>query len=349
MIRNFERIDFVPLKKSWGLVDFAKNYYHSRNKIRELISAHTYLCFSIGGLIGDWGAIASLQASIMGHPYAVWADRVEHKVILSLHHDRTGIRRFLRKIRSRVESPLMAALEKRVISHATLGLFHGADCFDAYSSFQKNSFLVHNIHLKVTDQILPDKIDHKCSALLSGDILRLVYVGRVAAMKGPNDWVNTMIKLRDLGLVFHASWLGDGPLIGEMKKRVQHEGLQDIVEFRGHISDRQEVINTITNAHLFVFCHKTPESPRSLIEALISATPFIGYKSAYPENLLSDDSLCSTLLSKNNEISLANKIFEIASNRELLSALVRRAAEKGRYYSDEAVFKHRSNLIKGYL
>ena len=35
-----------------------------------------------------------------------------------------------------------------------------------------------------------------------------------------------------------------------------------------------------------MFCHKTPESPRNLIEALVSGAPIVGYDSPFPRDLI---------------------------------------------------------------
>jgi glycosyltransferase involved in cell wall biosynthesis len=243
----------------------------------------------------------------------------------------------------------MAILEKYVISRAAVGLFHGADCFDAYSKYQKNSFLVHNIHLNSADQIPRHLLEEKCNSILNDSVIRLIYVGRVAAMKGPDDWINVMIKLKSAGINFKATWLGDGPLLTEAKKRVANEGLRTVVEFIGQVNDKPTVLYLLRTAHLLVFCHKTPESPRSLIESLISGTPIIGYRSAYPSNLLSDKLLCDKLLSDPNETSLASKIIDISANREFLAHLAKRTAAIGEQFSDEMVFRHRSALIKGHI
>jgi hypothetical protein len=41
----------------------------------------------------------------------------------------------------------------------------------------------------------------------------------------------------------------------------------------------------LRRAHVFVFTHVTPESPRCLLEALVSGSPIVGYKSAFAEEV----------------------------------------------------------------
>ena len=40
--------------------------------------------------------------------------------------------------------------------------------------------------------------------------------------------------------------------------------------------------------HVLVFCHTTPESPRNLVEALISGCPIVGYHSDFAAELVGD-------------------------------------------------------------
>ena len=46
-----------------------------------MIEDADYLSFAIGGLFGDWGAVACFEAHRMKRPYAVWTDRVESRVM----------------------------------------------------------------------------------------------------------------------------------------------------------------------------------------------------------------------------------------------------------------------------
>jgi hypothetical protein len=59
----------------------ARNYRQTRATLAQAIASHHYLCFTIGGLIGDWPAVAALEAIKQGRPYAAWLDRVEPAII----------------------------------------------------------------------------------------------------------------------------------------------------------------------------------------------------------------------------------------------------------------------------
>ncbi len=97
-----------------------------------------------------------------------------------------------------------------------------------------------------------------------------------------------------------------------------------------------------------LFCHKTPESPRCLIEALMSATPIVGYDSSFASDITS---ACGggVLTPKNDVPSLAKTVASLSGDPKRVAELCIRARNDGASFSDVAVFRHRSDLIKNFL
>lgn len=133
-----------------------------------------------------------------------------------------------------------------------------------------------------------------------------------------------------------------------MLEKVDELGLTGKVITPGFVEDQAEILKTLRRAHIFLFCHKTPESPRSLIEALVSATPIVGYDSAYPRDLVADHG-GGKFAPINDTTALRDVVIGLATDRLELEKLIAQAALAGQPFSDEDVFKHRSDLIKTYL
>jgi glycosyltransferase involved in cell wall biosynthesis len=346
---NSARMTFVTLPWAYTLVSFLQTLGRTRRLLRAHIEQSKYLSFAIGGLVGDWAAVAAYEASLFGRPYSVWTDRVEHRVARGWYRDSSGARRIVRYVKNRlIVSPLMKRLEHAVISRAALGLFHGNDCFTAYAAVCREPHLVHDIHLKAEDQISETQLRHKLGALELPRPLHLVYAGRAAAMKGPMEWLEVLARLRNKRVAFKATWLGDGPQLQAMKDEIQSKGLTDAIALPGHTSNRSALLATLRDADLFLFCHQTPESPRCLIEALMSACPIIGFDAPYPRDLLAGNAN-GLLVPLNDTEALATAVALLDADRGLLRKVTRTCAELGTHYSDHAVFKHRSDLIKKYL
>ncbi len=337
------RIAIEPMPTAYRPLRFLRALRPARARIRALIAQADYLSFAIGGLIGDWGAVAAIEAHRAGRPYAVWTDRVESQVV----------RRAVRSgpLKSRLRAWLchrpMAALERHVIRRAALGLFHGRDTFDAYAPWCARPELVHDIHIAKSDHMLDDMLRAKIAACDTGP-LRLAYVGRADAMKGPMHWVEVLESLHRQGIDFRATWLGDGDEMPAMRTRIAAGGFADRVEMPGFTDDRAAVLDTLRRAHALLFCHLTPESPRCLIEALISGTPLLGYTSAFAADLVAGHG-GGRLVPVGDTRALADAAAHLACDRAALGGMIAAAAQDGAPFDDVSVFRHRSEIIKTYL
>jgi len=241
----------------------------------------------------------------------------------------------------------MRMLERYLISRCTIGLFHGAETYAAYAPFARSAEIVHDIHLKKSDRIPADILKTKITAAQTGP-LKICYVGRADPMKGPLDWIEVMRLLREADVEFEGHWLGDGNMLEKMKQEVSRLGLENQVCFHGFVRDRQRVKEELRSAHLLVFCHKTPESPRNLIEALSAGTPIVGYSGAYAKDLISAHQ-GGVLTPINQPRELAAVITSLANDRTQLGELIEKAFKDSEPFDDESVFEHRCMLIRQYM
>jgi len=310
-----------------------------QRRLKAWIDNHDYLQFAIGGTWGDWAAMGAMIAAKKGRKASIWMDRVESEVLrLSALRDKG-----LRRVRGLFYSKISGFRERQVIRASTLGLFHGNDTLSTLGAFSPNPYLVHNIHLSKADRISPDRLEAKVTAA-GGGPLELVYLGRIHPDKGVMDWIETLKLLSMRHIPFRARWFGDGPDMEEARAKVERLGLSQSVSFPGRLESRDEILETLRSAHMMLFCHMTPESPRCLIEALMSGTPIVGYGSAYSEDLIADHA--GGILTEMDATKLADAVAQLHFDRAGLARLIRNAAKDGHDMNDEAVFAHRSELMK---
>jgi glycosyltransferase involved in cell wall biosynthesis len=170
-------------------------------------------------------------------------------------------------------------------------------------------------------------------------------------MKGPREWLDTMERVlaQTRGrLDVRAEWVGDGPLLTELRAAVRARNLADRISFPGAEMDRKKILDIFRGADLFAFCHLTPESPRCLIEALMSGLPIVGFESAYAADLL-DGSQGGNLVPVSDTAALAAAVVACLDDRAVLQRMARAARQCGTRFSDVKVFRHRSDLIKEFL
>lgn len=333
------RLEFLALPMAYRIGAFARSYRATRRRLARAIAQADHLCFTLGYLVGDWAAVAALEAQRQGRRYAVWFDRVEHEVLRNL----LPTLPFKRRIKEAATLPLMERFHRRLTRRSAVALLQGRDTFNAYSAFSSNPACVYDVHTQPEDFASDAAIAAKLSGIAGGAPLRLVYAGRAAEMKGPFDWLDTIAEARRRGVSVEAEWLGDGPLLASMKERAAELGLSGHVHFAGHVGDRETVLARLRASHLFLFCHKTPESPRCLIEALVCACPILGYDSAYPAGLIETGG--GRLSPQNDIAALATTLATLDADRDALARLVREAATTGRRFDEETLYRERAELI----
>lgn len=336
-------VDLHLLPTAYRPDQFLRAYAGTRSRIEDLIDRNDYLSFAIGGLFGDWGAVSGFAAKAKGRPFAVWADRVESEVVRLGRNDGN----WRRRLQAHLYHRPMAVLEHAVIRRSALGLFHGMETFNAYAPYSDKPKVVHDILLERSDHIPTQDLRKKIMTSGQGP-LKIVFAGRADPMKGPLEWVEVLEKLAANGVDFQATWLGDGALLDDMKQAVERAGLSGRVALPGFVTDRQQVLTALRKAHIHMFCHKTPESPRNLIEALISGTPIIGYDGAYARDLVHGHS-GGAFVEIGDTGGLARLVTAIDADRSRLAQLIEDAYNDGKIFSSDAVFKHRSDLIKEFL
>jgi colanic acid/amylovoran biosynthesis glycosyltransferase len=337
---NLQRIEIHTLPTAYRPGEFFRALGGARQMIRGLIDRADYLSFAIGGLFGDWGAVAAWEAHRKGRPFAVWTDRVESQVVRQ--SAQSG------PLKSRLRSHLyhrpMAWIERAIIRRSSLGLFHGRETFDAFAPYSRNPHVVHDVHLAESDHIQPQALAAKIARAGEGP-LRILYVGRADPMKGPMDWLQVVEDLCARNLDVKATWLGEGSELAAMRARVAAVGLQDRIALPGFLRDRSAVVAAYREAQVFLFCHKTAESPRCLIEALAAGTPILGYGGAFARDLVKEHQ-GGLLVERDDAAGLADLVAGLATDRARLGEMFGRAARDGAPYTGEEVFRHRSEIIR---
>ncbi|MBU3036176.1 glycosyltransferase [Tritonibacter mobilis] len=335
------RVETVP--SAFSPQHFLRVWPRERRRLKALVAEADYLSFAIGGLFGDWGAVCALEALRLRKRFAIWTDRVESDVLLKSREWGD----WKQRLKSRLYRRPMAWLERTLISRADLGLFHGKETYDAYAGFSRNPQLVHDIHIAGADHISDQALQVKLSELRQRP-LRIVYAGRAEGMKGPADWISVLERLSVLNVPFEAEWLGDGSCLPMMRNRIRRAGLCDQARFPGFVENHADVRARLQRADVFLFCHKTAESPRCLIEALTSATPIVGYEGAYARDLIAGSG-GGLLVPQGDTERLAQTLAVLSDERETLAMLMRRAHMEAAPFTDEKVFAHRCMLIRRYL
>ena len=142
----------------------------------------------------------------------------------------------------------------------------------------------------------------------------ILFVGSLIRLKGVDDLMTAFKiiagKHKNARLIF----VGEGPKLEELQKRVISDSLSDRVSFTGHLT-QQELAELMVNSYCLALPSLTEGLPRVLIEAMACALPLIGTKvGGIPE--LIEDKVNGLLIPPSNPNELALALDWILSHPE---------------------------------
>jgi glycosyltransferase involved in cell wall biosynthesis len=337
-----QRVNLLTLPNGYNLRDFLTSYASVRKVIQREIQKADYLVFSPHTLIGDWPTVAVREAIKMNRRYVIDADVVYADVA---EVSWTKLKPWKRLVNELIITPIFLRQHRYSLKHSSAALLQGQDVFDAYARYCSNPRKVYHMPVSGADYVGDGELQDKLLSLRESRPLRIVYVGRTIEMKGPIDWLKTLHAAKQSGASFIATWLGDGSMLPEMRRTAESLGLGADVIFQGYVSDRDEIFRALRQSDIFLFCHKTPESPRCLIEALASGCPLVGYGSSYPRELVAQNG-GGEFTDIGDWQELARIVADLSNRRDKVRELIRQARTSGRLFERDATMQQRIDLIK---
>lgn len=342
-IEQAGRLSYIPLPYAYREDRYLRHYLPTKKLIRSEISKADFLIFSPHANF-DWSTLAALQAIKLNRKYDVESDWVQESVQrLNLAAMTFG----LNKIRKTLWMYALSKATHRCFLHSSLALLQGQDVFNAYKDVAPNPHKVLNVQVATEDQIRLTELQEKLSRITTRKPITISYAGRVIAMKGPFDWLKTIHRALEAGVELEATWFGDGSLLPLVRREVERLGIGNYVSFKGAVA-REEIMARLYKTDIFLFCHKTLESPRCLGEALASGCPLVGYMSEYARDLVAPHG-GGEFVRLDNWEALADTIAALNRDRAKLAQLVKAAAASGKLLDRDTAMQRRIDLIKEYL
>jgi len=342
-IKNSDRLSYIPLPYTYREDRHLRHYLATRKLLRLEIAKADYLSFSPHAKY-DWPSLAVSEAIKMKRKYDVESDldfRSVQRFALSAMP--SGIN----KIRKTLWANSFSRTVEKCLSHSSLALLQGQDVFDAYKDVAPNPHKVLNVQVSTEDHIPSAQLGDKLAHIKRGKSLSISYAGQMVPRKGPLDWLKAVHGAVKAGVELQATWFGDGLLMTQMRREVEHLGIDKEVTLPGMLG-RAEIMARLRETDIFLFCHKTGESPRCLGEALAAGCALVGYGTAYSHELVAT---CGggEFVDIGNWQALAEIIVSLDRDRPKLGPLVEAAAASGRLLDRDTAMQNRINLIKEHL
>jgi colanic acid/amylovoran biosynthesis glycosyltransferase len=342
-LQNANRLSFIALPYAYREDRYLRHYLATRRLLASEITKADYLIFSPHAKY-DWSTLAAHLAIKQKRKYDMESD-----------HDHASAQRFhlatmplgFNKLRKTVWAHSFIKAVENCFSQSSLALLQGQDVFDAYRNIAPNPHKVLNVQISADDHIASTKLELKLDWIVKKRPLRISYVGQAIARKGPLDWLRAIHGISEAGVEFQATWFGDGSLMPEMEREAKSLGIENKVMFPGSVG-RKEIMAALQNTDIFLFCHKTGESPRCIGEALASGCALVGYGTQYPRELVARRG-GGEFAEMDNGQGLVDIIASLDKDRPKLGRLIAAAAASGGLLDRDIAMQERIDLIKTHL
>lgn len=102
----------------------------------------------------------------------------------------------------------------------------------------------------------------------SKDQNRIVQVGTFIPLKNHLDLIFAIKSLKDVNIIYHVDFIGDGLLREKCEQKIQELGLTDQFKFHGQVTGFENIVAILDANDVFIIPSSNEGMPRSLIEAM---------------------------------------------------------------------------------
>ncbi|MTH34090.1 glycosyltransferase [Paracoccus limosus] len=217
----------------------------------------------------------------------------------------------------------------------------GTPTYEAYHGICPDTLLFFDNRVRGGEVISAEALHDKETQIAGGGPLRLVFGGRLVAMKGVDDLPKVAAELVRLGVDFRLEIYGGGPLEQELARQIAARGLQDRVRLGGVLDFQTGWIPHLRRgADLFLCCHPQGDPSSTYPEVMSCGVPIIGYANDALRGIVAQSGSGWTVPIGDTP-GLARRIAALASDRDSLAAHARAARDFAAQHVFELTFGRR--------
>lgn len=211
----------------------------------------------------------------------------------------------------------------------------GTPCFDHYRRHNANTLLFFDNRVRQLDVISTEALERKLARHTAHPPLRLVFGGRLIAMKGVLELPLVAAELRRLDIPFTLDIYGTGVLHPALEEAIARLGLGDYVFLKGVMDFREGWIPMLKrDADLFVCCHPQGDPSSTYPEVMSCGVAIAGYDNEAFRGIVRESG-SGWVTPMKQPRALAAQIARLASDRGALGD----AARRGRAFALENAFE----------
>ena len=256
-----DEIDFVPLP-----------YYESQADARAAVQAMVASVRTYWRSLHDVDAVWLLGPHPLAIVFAFLAAARRKKVFLGVRQDMPVYTRS-RHPGKRWMMGAAHVLEWafRLLARVFPVVVVGPQLADNYRHARR--VLALSVSLVGEDQI----VDPRAAAerVWNGGELRVLTVGRLETEKNPLLLADVLARLREQDPRFRLLVCGEGPMEGDLRKRLEDLGVADHADLLGYVPITDGLLDVYRSSHAFLHVSWTEGLPQTLFEAFAAGLPVV--------------------------------------------------------------------------
>ncbi len=298
------------------------------NKINLNLAEFDAICFRIPSVLafGVW----KINRRTFRHPY-IFEFIGDPKEALINENDS-----FLKKMVFTTIGSLIEYRMKLITKRAVCG---------SYVSFNhlQNKFPVQNgVETEVISSIRLNKkyILDKLPAVNTNEV-SIIHVGSFVFIKNHNFLIEFIKLLKEENIKVKLTFLGNGALMEDSKRKVADLGLEEIISFKGHITGFDNIVKYLDNNNVFILPSFSEGMPRALIEAMARGLICFGSNRGGISELLESE----FLFEPTNPEDFSKNFMEIILNKELIEKSRKRNLEFAKSFEQDLLTSKRERIL----
>lgn len=267
---------------------------------------------------------------------AEYSPRTERQILASeaLHP--------MRRVRRHIWLWRSERIRRSMLRHAAGLQCSGTPTYENYRGLCPHTMLFFDNRVRGREVISDSDLAAKAAYLAQGRPLRLVFGGRMVAMKGVMELARVAGALRGMGVPFTLDIYGAGPLLRALQAQIAADGLQNQVALRG-VLDFQTGWTPLLrqSADLFLCCHTQGDPSSTYPEVMSCGVPIVGYGNDAFRGI-ADRSGSGWAVPMFDARGLAQVIARLHADRAQIGQAARRGRDFAAQHAFETTFSRRA-------
>lgn len=222
---------------------------------------------------------------------------------------------------------LLPRIERQMV-HSLPTVVAGPELAQKYGDTACRLDTIRAIHLPASAVL-----DDPEPAIEANKASRLLYVGRLVPIKGLDDLVEAVARLRDRGYDVTLDIIGDGKSRPDIEHTVTAAGLDDVVTFHGFVPFGPKLFKMYQNSDVFVLPSYSEGFPNVILEALANGVPVVTTRVGGIDSIV-EDGRNGVLIPAGEPDAIVTAIDRL-NDKKLRGTLIRNGIKTARNYTVE--------------